>query len=72
MVLLGTRTPAVAAPLSMDKGSDSARASPARSSSRGLGEHPREESAPVAPLAPEVPTSGSGAGVPEAQELLAS
>ena len=26
----------------------------------------------MAPLVPEVPTSGSGAGVPEAQELLAS
>nr|XP_020191251.1 uncharacterized protein LOC109776999 [Aegilops tauschii subsp. strangulata] len=72
VVLLGTRSPTAAAPLSMDKGSDSSRASPARSSSQGSGKHPREKSAPVAPLALEVPTSGPGAGVPEAQELLAS
>ena len=46
---LGTRSPTMAAPLSTDKGSDDACSSPARSSSRGLGEHPREESAPMAP-----------------------
>ena len=72
MVLLEPRSPPAAAPLSMDKGGDGAHASPARSSSRGLGEHPREESVPVAPLAPEVPTSGSVAEVPKAQELPAS
>ena len=35
-------------------------------------EHPREESAPEAPLTQEVPASGSGAEVKEAQELPAS
>nr|XP_020185402.1 MICOS complex subunit MIC60-like [Aegilops tauschii subsp. strangulata] len=63
-----TNLPAAAASPSMEKGSDGAHASPARSSSRGLGEHPREESAPVAPLAREAPVSGSAAGVPKAQE----
>nr|XP_020200442.1 microtubule cross-linking factor 1-like [Aegilops tauschii subsp. strangulata] len=62
----------MAAPLSTDKGSDDARTSPARSSSRGLGEHPREESAPVAPLAPDVPTPGSVAEIAKAQEPLSS
>ena len=66
MVLLGTNLPAVAASRFMEKGSIGAHVSTARSSSRGLGENPREESAPVAPLAPEVPASGPGAGVPEA------
>ena len=68
MVLLGTGPPTAAAPLSMDKGSNGARASPARSSSRGLGEHTREESAPVAPLAPDVPTPGSVVEIAKAQE----
>ena len=35
-------------------------------------EHPWEESAPEAPPAPKVPAPNSGAGVPEAQEPLAS
>nr|XP_020186152.1 brain acid soluble protein 1-like [Aegilops tauschii subsp. strangulata] len=72
VVLFETKSPAMAAPSSVEKGSDSARASPARSSSRDLGERPPKEAAPVAPLAPEVPTSGSVAGVPKAQELPAS
>ena len=72
MVLLGTKSPAAAAPSSAGKGSESARASPARSSSRDLGERPPEEAAPVAPLGPEVPTSGSVAGVPKAHEPPAS
>ena len=72
MVLLGTKSPAAAGPSSAGKGSESAHASAARSSLRYLGECPTEEAAPVAPLAPEVPTSGSVAGVPQVQELLAS
>nr|XP_040249497.1 uncharacterized protein LOC109774689 [Aegilops tauschii subsp. strangulata] len=70
--LLGARSPTMAAALSTDKGSDGARASPARSSSRCLGEHPREESAPVAPLALDVPTHGSVAEIAKAQELPSS
>nr|XP_020170404.1 translation initiation factor IF-2-like [Aegilops tauschii subsp. strangulata] len=69
---LETKSPAAAAPPSAGKGGNSARASPAQSSSRGLGERPQEEATPVAPLAPEVPTSGSVAEVPKAQELPAS
>nr|XP_020155521.1 neurosecretory protein VGF-like [Aegilops tauschii subsp. strangulata] len=61
VVLLGTNLPAPAASPSMEKGSVAAHVSPARSSSRGLGENPWEESAPVAPLAPEAPVSGSAA-----------
>ena len=72
MVLLGTKSPAVATPPSVGKGSDGSRASPTQSSSHGLGERPQEEAALVAPLAPEVPTSGSVAWVPKAQELPAS
>ena len=66
MVLLGTNLPAAVASPSMEKGSVGAHASLARSSSRGLGEHPREESAPVAPLAPEAPVFGLAAEVPKA------
>nr|XP_020146409.1 actin cytoskeleton-regulatory complex protein pan1-like [Aegilops tauschii subsp. strangulata] len=66
--LPGTEPPAAAAPPSMEKGSDGARTSPVRSSSRGLEEHPREESAPVAPLAPEALMSGTTIEVPKAQE----
>ena len=67
-MLLGTNLPAAAASPSMEKGSVCAHVSPARSSSRGLRENPREESAPMAPLAPEAPVSGSVAEVPKAQE----
>ena len=72
VVLLGTKSPAVAAPSSAGKGSESTRASPARSSSRDLGERPLEEAAPMAPLAPKAPASGSAAEVPKAQEPSAS
>nr|XP_020156657.1 vegetative cell wall protein gp1-like [Aegilops tauschii subsp. strangulata] len=68
VVPLGTGLPAPAASPSMEKGSVGAHVSPARSSSRGLGENPQEESAPVAPLAPEAPASGSAAEVSRAQE----
>ena len=72
MVLLVPRSPPAAAPLSMSRGGDIARASLARSSSRGLVEHPQEKSTPEAPLTWEVPESGSGAEVQEAQEPPAS
>ena len=72
MVPLESVSPPATAPLSMSKGGDGARASPARSSSRGWVEHPREKSTPEAPLTREVPESGSGAEVQEAQELPAS
>ena len=72
MVLIEPRLPPAAAPLSMSKGRDDARASPSRSSLQGWVEHPREESTPEAPPAPEVLASGTGAGVPAAQEPLAS
>ena len=72
MVLLESGPPPAIAPLSMSKGGDSAHASPARSSSRGWVEHPREESAPEALLTQEVPASGLGTEVQEAQELPAS
>ena len=49
-----------------------ARASLARSSSRDLGERPPEEAALVAPLAPEVPVSGSAARASRTQEPPAS
>nr|XP_020178316.1 predicted GPI-anchored protein 58 [Aegilops tauschii subsp. strangulata] len=68
VVLLGTSQPAPAASPSMEKGSIGTHVSPARSSSRGLGKNPREESAHVAPLAPEAPVSGSAAEVSKAQE----
>nr|XP_020148407.1 atherin-like [Aegilops tauschii subsp. strangulata] len=68
VVLLGTNPPALAASPSLERGSVRAHASPARSSSRGLGENPREESAPVAPLALEAPVSGSAAKVSKAQK----
>nr|XP_020171538.1 MAP7 domain-containing protein 1-like [Aegilops tauschii subsp. strangulata] len=61
-----------AAPPSAEKGGDSTRTSPAWSPSRGQEEHHREESAPVAPLAPEVPVAGSADEVPKAQEPLIS
>nr|XP_020192899.1 predicted GPI-anchored protein 58 [Aegilops tauschii subsp. strangulata] len=64
----GAEPSAAAATPFVKKGSDGTRSSPARSSSRGLEEHPRGESAPVAPLAPEALVSGPAAGVPEAQE----
>ena len=69
---LEPRSPPTAAPRSMRKGGDGARASPARSSSQGWVEHPREKSSPKAPLTREVPESSSGAEVQEAQELPAS
>nr|XP_020188268.1 MAP7 domain-containing protein 1-like [Aegilops tauschii subsp. strangulata] len=68
VVLLGTSLPAPAASPSVEKGSVGAHVTPARSSTRGLGENPREESAPVAPLAPEAPASGSAAEVSKVQE----
>nr|XP_040245440.1 uncharacterized protein LOC120964670 [Aegilops tauschii subsp. strangulata] len=61
VVLPGANLPAAATSPSVEKGSISAHTSPARSSSRGPGEHPREESAPMAPLAPDAPVSGSAA-----------
>ena len=72
MLLLESGLPPATAPLSMSKGGVGGRASPARPSSRGQVEHSREESAPEAPLAHEVPVSASGAGVQEAQEPPAS
>nr|XP_020192089.2 MAP7 domain-containing protein 1-like [Aegilops tauschii subsp. strangulata] len=64
----GTRPSTADAPPSVEKGSDGTRTSPARSSSRGLEEHPRGESAPVAPLALEALVSSPAAGVPKVQE----
>nr|XP_020200821.1 uncharacterized protein KIAA1522-like [Aegilops tauschii subsp. strangulata] len=64
----GTEPSAAAAPPSVKKGSDDTRTSPVRSSSRGLEEHPRGESAPMAPLAPEALVSSPAARVPKAQE----
>ena len=55
-------------PSSAEKGGSGARISPARSSSRGQEEHRRVESAPMAPLAPEVPASGAVDEVPAAPE----
>nr|XP_045090175.1 actin cytoskeleton-regulatory complex protein PAN1-like [Aegilops tauschii subsp. strangulata] len=72
VVLLGTNPPAPAASPSVEKGSVGAHISPARSSSRGLGENPLEEPAPVAPLAPEAPVSGSAAEISKAQETPVS
>ena len=72
MVLLGTPSPAAAAPPSTGKGSDSARVSLARLSSWGMGERPQEEVAPAAPLAPEVLMPSLVAGVPKAQDPPAS
>nr|XP_040249523.1 translation initiation factor IF-2-like [Aegilops tauschii subsp. strangulata] len=66
VVPLGTKPPAPAASPSVEKGTT--HVSPARSSSRGLGENPLEEPAPVAPLAPEAPVSGSAVEVSKAQE----
>nr|XP_040258420.1 translation initiation factor IF-2-like [Aegilops tauschii subsp. strangulata] len=68
VALLGTSLPAPAASPSMEKGGVGAHVSPARSSSRDLGDNPREELGPVAPLAPEAPVSGSAAEVSKAQE----
>nr|XP_020199002.1 predicted GPI-anchored protein 58 [Aegilops tauschii subsp. strangulata] len=72
VVLLETNLPAPAASPSVEKGSVGARVSLARSTSRGMGENPREESAPVAPLAPEAPASGPAAEVSRAQEPAVS
>ena len=72
MVPLESVSPPATAPLSMSKGGDGADASPARSSSRGPVEHPREESALEALLAQEVPVSGTAGEVPKAQEPLIS
>nr|XP_020177567.1 uncharacterized protein LOC109763120 [Aegilops tauschii subsp. strangulata] len=72
VILLGAKSPAAAAPSSAGKGSDSARASPTRSSSRDLGERPLEEAAPIALLAPEVLVSGSVARASRALEPPAS
>nr|XP_040258348.1 FYVE and coiled-coil domain-containing protein 1-like [Aegilops tauschii subsp. strangulata] len=57
-----------AAPPSAKKGGGSTRTSPARSPSRGQERHHREESAPMAPLALEVPAPGSADEVPKALE----
>ena len=59
-------------PPSAEKGDDSTRTSPARSPSCGQEEHRREELAPLAPLAPEVPVPGSADEVPRALEPLIS
>nr|XP_020182760.1 MAP7 domain-containing protein 1-like [Aegilops tauschii subsp. strangulata] len=63
---------AAAVPPSAEKGGDGTCTSPARSPSRGQEEHRREESAPVGPLAPEVPVPGSVDEAPKAQEALIS
>nr|XP_020189660.1 microtubule-associated protein 4-like [Aegilops tauschii subsp. strangulata] len=68
VVPLGANAPTPAASPSVEKGSVGAHVSPPRSSSRGLGKDPREESSPVAPLAPKAPVSGSVAEVSKAQE----
>nr|XP_020175120.1 vegetative cell wall protein gp1-like [Aegilops tauschii subsp. strangulata] len=68
VVLLGTNPPTPAASSSVEKVSVGAHVSPAQSPSQGLGKDPREESAPVAPLAPESPVSGSAVEVSKAQE----
>nr|XP_020172929.1 dynactin subunit 1-like [Aegilops tauschii subsp. strangulata] len=68
----GADPSAAAAPPSVGKGSDSARTSLAQSASRGPEGHPREESAPVALLAPEALMPGAGAEIPKAQEPPAS
>ena len=72
MVPPGTNPPAPFASPSVEKGCVGAHVSPAHSSSRGMGENPREESAPVASLAPEAPTSGSFAEASKDQEVPAS
>ena len=59
-----------AAPPSALKGGGNTHTSPARSPSRGQEEHRYDESAPVAPLAPEVPAPGSTDEVPRAPEPL--
>ena len=64
----GADPSAAVAPSSMGRGGDGVRTSPARSSSRGLGGHPREELAPMALLAPEVLLLDAAAEVPKAQE----
>nr|XP_020162044.1 cyclin-dependent kinase inhibitor 1C-like [Aegilops tauschii subsp. strangulata] len=72
VVLPGTNLPVAATSPSVETGSIGAHASLARSSSRGPGEHPREESAPVAPLAPAALVSGLATEVPKAHEPPAS
>ena len=59
-------------PPSAEKGGSSARISPARSSSQGQEEHRSVESAPMAPLAPEVPVLGAADEVPAAPEPAVS
>nr|XP_045089395.1 testis-specific gene A8 protein-like [Aegilops tauschii subsp. strangulata] len=59
---------AAAVPPSAEKGGNSARISPARSSSRGQEEHRRVESVLMAPLAPEVPAPGAVDEVPAAPQ----
>nr|XP_020191660.1 MAP7 domain-containing protein 1-like [Aegilops tauschii subsp. strangulata] len=63
---------AAAAPPSMRRGGDVTHTSPAQSPSRDQEELRHEESALEAPLAPEVPMSGSASEVPKAQESLVS
>ena len=61
-----------AVPSSAEKRGSSARTSPTRSSSRGQEEHRRVESAPMAPLAPEVPALGAADEIPAALEPAVS
>nr|XP_020148332.1 nucleolar and coiled-body phosphoprotein 1-like [Aegilops tauschii subsp. strangulata] len=72
VVPLETNPPTPLASPSVEKGGIGAHVSPARLSSQGMGENPREESAPMASLAPEAPASDSAAEASEAQEPPAS
>nr|XP_040258640.1 uncharacterized protein LOC109756511 [Aegilops tauschii subsp. strangulata] len=61
-----------AVPPSAEKGGSGTCISPARSSSRGQEEHCRVETAPMAPLAPEVPALGAADQVRAAPESTIS
>nr|XP_020185103.3 caldesmon-like [Aegilops tauschii subsp. strangulata] len=60
--------PGLAAPPLVQRGGEGTPTSPARSSSRGLADHPEEEVASLAKLAPEAPISGSPADVTKAKK----
>nr|XP_020154924.1 MAP7 domain-containing protein 1-like [Aegilops tauschii subsp. strangulata] len=68
----GTQQPAAAAPPSAGKGGDGARASLARSSSRGPDDRPQEKATSIAKPAPEAPAPCQPVEVPNAQEPPAS
>nr|XP_020154870.1 nascent polypeptide-associated complex subunit alpha, muscle-specific form-like [Aegilops tauschii subsp. strangulata] len=63
-----TQHPATAAPPLARKGGEGARASPARSSSRGPEDRPQEKTTSTAKSAPEAPAPSSPAEVPKVQE----